>query len=139
MGRKFLMALTLVASLAGQGVSAMQPTETSVALARFLDKDHFAAESNGLYTGVKDPEVRAALNTSVAATACLLAQARASDASNDEVLTLFQRALRSIDRDALDTEDAERVATVFEQILEAAGLESSEGAINEWMYGLEPD
>lgn len=116
----------------------MRQPDAPTALARFVGKDHFSEDPDGLYRGVGDPHVRATLNASVASTANLLSRARASGASDEEVLDLFQSALRSLDRDALDTEDAERVATVFEQVLEAAGLESSEGTLNEWMYGFDP-
>lgn len=116
----------------------MEQADAPTALARFVGKDHFAEDPDGLYGGMKDPEVRAELNASVTSVADALGRARASGASDDEVLKLFQSALRSVDRDALDTEDAERVATVFEQVLEAAGLESSGGALNEWMYGFDP-
>ena len=37
----------------------------------------------------------------------------------------------------LDTEDRERVCGYFEEIMDAVGLESSGGILNEWMYGFD--
>ncbi len=34
-----------------------------------------------------------------------------------------------------DTEDRERFCSYLENIMDAIGMESSDGAINEWMYG----
>ncbi|WP_051235208.1 DUF4844 domain-containing protein [Lysobacter sp. HA18] len=117
---------------------AMEPADAEKALASFAGQDHFAADAHGLYTGVNDPLVRASLNGAVDSAAAALASARAAGASDGEVLAVFQKSLVLVDREALDTEDAERVATVFEELLEASGLESSGGALNQWMYGFDP-
>lgn len=137
MGKPVALLIILASTLAA--CSALPPKGQHVqnSLSAFTQGDHFAAAPGGLYTGVADPTVRALLNAAVASTASALAKARAAGASDAEVLALFQQRLRSIDRDSLDTEDAEQVAAVFEQMLEAAGLESSEGALNDWMYGFD--
>ena len=41
--------------------------------------------------------------------------------------------------EALDTEDREMALTHIEQVMDAVGLESSGGMLNEWLYGFDPD
>lgn len=38
---------------------------------------------------------------------------------------------------SLDTEDRERVCRYFEEMMNAIGLESSDGILNRWMYGFD--
>ncbi len=38
----------------------------------------------------------------------------------------------------LDTEDRERICYYFEELMDCVGLESSNGQLNEWMYGFDP-
>ena len=39
----------------------------------------------------------------------------------------------------LDTEDRERVCTYFEELMDIVGLESSNGQLNRFMYGFDPN
>ena len=39
----------------------------------------------------------------------------------------------------LDTEDRERVCSYFEELMDIVGLESSNGQLNKFMYGFDPD
>lgn len=56
----------------------------------------------------------------------------------------YQNAIKkSLDRFSeiyidLDTEDRERVCFYFEQLMDIVGLESSDGHLNEFMYGFDP-
>lgn len=130
-----VLAFALLQPLPSQ---AMHGEDPKAAFSAFESGDHFAADPGGLYTGVKDPKLRALLNRAVAAAAASLDRAKASGASDAQMLAILRQRLFSIDREALDTEDAERVASIFEQLLETTGLESSGGAIDEWMYGFSP-
>ena len=47
-------------------------------------------------------------------------------------LSLFEE-----EKDLLDTEDREQICLYFENIMDIIKLESSEGALNEWMYGFD--
>jgi hypothetical protein len=103
-----------------------------------LGHDHFAAEHKGLYTGVRDPMLRARLNSQVDSAAKALALASERKATPGQLLEILKSHLLAIDRDALETEDAEHVAGMFEQMLDALGIASSGGALNTWMYGFDP-
>lgn len=39
----------------------------------------------------------------------------------------------------LDTEDREMVCSYFEELMDIVKLESSDGKLNEWMYGFNPE
>ena len=54
-----------------------------------------------------------------------------------ELLNLLKEKIELFERNNLDTEDAENVASKFESILDCVGLESSGGVLNNWMYGFD--
>ena len=107
-------------------------------LRAMLGHDHFAAEHKGLYTGVRDPLLRARLNLQVDSAVRALVLASERKATPAQLLEILKAHLLAIDRDALETEDAEHVAGMFEQMLDALGIASSGGALNTWMYGFDP-
>ena len=116
----------------------MASGESAQTLLAMLGHDHFVAENDGLYTGVSDPVLRARLNSQVDAAVEALAVAAGKKATSSQLVEIFKYHLLAIDRDELETEDAEHVAGVFEQMLDALSIESSGGALNTWMYGFDP-
>lgn len=110
------------------------------ALQAMIGKDHFAADQSGLglYVGVLDATLRSQLNAGVDRAAEALAVAAEAQFTNAQLLAILEQHLLQIDRDALDTEDAEQVATQFEAMLNSLEIESSEGILNTWMYGFDP-
>jgi hypothetical protein len=129
----FLLAALLVPS-----ASAFALPGGAQALRAMAGQDHFAAEPGTLYTGFHDPAGKAGLNAAIDAAAAAAADAADAGASDPRLLAILVQRLRGIDRTALDTEDAERVAASFERMLEALGLPGSEGALDEWLYGFDP-
>jgi hypothetical protein len=112
-------------------------TDASVqSLLGMVGRDHFAAES--LYSGVQDSLLKAQLNSSVDAAAKALAVEASSHASMARLLAVMKAHLYRIDRSSLETEDAEHVAGLFDQMLEVLGITSSEGILNKWLYGFDP-
>ena len=103
-----------------------------------VGQDHFAAVPDSLYTGVTESSVKAGLNAKVDAAAIALANAATVNAPTSRLLAILKEQLSDIDRDALDTEDAEHVAGLFEQMLDVLGIHSSEGILNDWLYGFDP-
>ncbi len=60
----------------------------------------------------------------------------ASDPSIELILELFRKGLRAFDDiDVGDTEDREQVCKYYMRIREIIGFESTEGILNEWLYG----
>lgn len=98
-----------------------------------VGRDHLAGDLN-----TTDPSLKARLNARIDEAALALTGMSANGASATELLGEIDARINNIDRDYLDTEDAERVASAFEAMLEPLGLTSSEGILNTWMYGFDP-
>jgi hypothetical protein len=123
--------------LGAQGVS-MANSSSAQDLREMIGQDHLAPQLEHGYTGVADPELKARLNSQVDAAAEALAAAAALNADSGQLLDVMKNHILGIDRDSLDTEDAEQVASAFERMLDALGIESSQGLLNTWMYGFDP-
>ena len=99
-------------------------------------KDNFA--SNGaLYTGVHNPALRANLNARFDLAIAHFTDAVDRKATKNEYLALLASEIKKFERVELETEDAEQVGTNFEHIMDCIGLDSSEGILNNWMYGFD--
>ena len=140
--RRWLITATLiVASCFGaiaQGSSMHTKTDAVLELQTLAAQDHFAADG-ALYTGVLDPVLRMRLNTQVDSTIGKFVRSVQRKASRKEYLALLASEISGFDRAQLDTEDAEHVAANFERIIDCIGLESSDGVLNNWMYGFDPN
>jgi hypothetical protein len=127
---KFILSiLLLLANMGCMAVSASSPD----ALREMIGKDHIGTGSE-----LTDPALKETLNSHIDASAEALAAKAASGASRTELLEEMRALINAIDRDTLDTEDAESVASAFEAMLEPLGLDSSDGLLNTWMYGFDP-
>ena len=133
--KRTLIALALFVAGQAAGMPIDTPAQTLLAT---VGHDHFAAESDGLYTGVSDSSVKAKLNAKIDAAAVAFANAAGAKASASQILAILKDHLGGIDRESLDTEDAEHVAGLFEQMLEGLGIQSSDGILNSWLYGFDP-
>ena len=100
--------------------------------------DSVGAEPMTLYSGVADAQLRAQLTGQLRSAIDRFIVAVEGSATQAQYLAILSTELHQFDRDALETEDAERVAGNFESIMDAVGLESSGGALNDWMYGFDP-
>ncbi len=99
-------------------------------------KDNFGPD-NCLYTGVQDEELKKILSSQFSVVIEKFKATCQSNVSSDEYLKLLKETIKTFDRNSLDTEDAENLALNFEKIMDCIGLESSEGILNEWMYGFD--
>ena len=100
--------------------------------------DNFGADG-ALYTGVHDPVQRAKLNSQFHTTVKKFISSVERQSTEQEYLTLLASEIAQFDRDELETEDAEHLAGNFERIMDCIGLESSDGILNTWMYGFDPN
>ncbi len=107
-------------------------------LEELQNKDNFGP-TNFLYTGVQDEELKKSLSIQFAQVIDKFKAASKSNAPESDLLDLLKGTISSFDRNTLDTEDAENLALNFEKIMDCIGLESSEGILNEWMYGFDPE
>lgn len=58
-----------------------------------------------------------------------------NDTNEKQYYSLLSKRINKFNKYDLDTEDREYIAGFFEKIMEAIGLESSRGILNEWLYG----
>jgi len=132
-----LLSLVLLAGCGSDHPDSRMPEDATTiqALRKLAGKDNFAEDPGTLYTGVQDPIVRAELDAKFDHAVELLVSAARGGASTSEYLEIIETQINGFDRDALDTEDAEHVASNFEQAMDLLGIESSDGVLNKWMYG----
>lgn len=114
----------------------MVPSDAVRNLESLASKDNFVEE--GIYTGVHDPVLRENLNRELNETIKNFIEAVVDGATKERYIILLRDSIGKFDRIMLDTEDAERVALNFEKIMDCIGLDSSDGVLNEWMYGFDP-
>ncbi|MFH2044873.1 MAG: DUF4844 domain-containing protein [Pseudomonadota bacterium] len=107
-------------------------------LSLLANEDNFAEEKGGMYTSVHDLLLKERLNAQFHSTVRDFINAVNTGATREQYILLLREFISSFDRALLDTEDAEHVAGNFEKIMDCIGLESSDGILNNWMYGFEP-
>ena len=106
-------------------------------LSELAEKDNFGPD-NFIYTGVLDEELKKKLSSTFLDAINMFKGACESQVSNEVLLSLLKEQVSRFDRDLLDTEDAENLASNFEKIMDCIGLESSDGILNNWMYDFDP-
>ena len=116
------------------------PSDTRAqALRALIGQDHFAADEDDFYPGMTDGDLKSRLNSIIDSAVEALSEAAANNRTDSQLLAMLEQCIQSIDRHSLDTEDAEQVCRRFEAMLDALGIESSDGILNTWMYGFDPN
>ena len=95
---------------------------------------NFNSDPRTFYRGDPNPVERAAGNLAFANMVDTLVADLPSHPSKQFVLEQFKFALAPMSEG--DTEDRERAALYCEKVMDVLGIESSDGLLNEWMYGL---
>ena len=130
---RFMAACALlllpVASMASDITIA---TDTGHRLEALKPQLRFEADDTDMYTGVLDPVERAASDRAFASLVDTLV-AQLPHLTKAFVLEQFQTTLSTLPLS--DTEDRERAAKHCEKIMDVLGIESSDGVLNNWMYG----
>jgi hypothetical protein len=131
-----LLALAILAAGCSPHAGAHLYSDSNIAsLVQLENRDNFQA--SGIYTGVKDPAIRARLNSNIHDCVRSAEAAARNGAAPDEIIALIKVSIWRIPRTELDTEDAEHYALGYEAILDALEIESSNGVLNDWMYGFD--
>lgn len=107
----------------------------------FKNKEKFLQDDKLFYPGIADPSIKPALTEKInLAVDDFKKLANKGNATDKE----YQNAIKiGLERFAdlylqLDTEDRERVCSYFEELMDIIGLESSDGHLNNFMYGFDP-
>jgi len=91
-----------------------------------------------IYTGIIDPLKRSIAEAAINSAISNIASGIRSHPTKAFVLERFQRALSLIDAAGVtDSEDREAVARYLEQVMDAVGVESSDGMLSNWVYGFD--
>ncbi|AWM13818.1 hypothetical protein DI487_08040 [Flavobacterium sediminis] len=92
--------------------------------------------SNDFYTGLSckenEEELIKELNNTIDT---FIENTQDKNISEQEYQKLISECLTMFNKYNLDTEDKEYIANFFEKIMDAIELETSGGALNEWLYG----
>lgn len=109
---------------------------------KFKAKDKFIEDSSMLYQGIADSIMKSILTAKINLVADdFKALAESGNSTEKEYQEKIKTGLQRF-KDIyinIDTEDRERVCNYFEELMDIVGLESSEGQLNKFMYGFNPD
>jgi hypothetical protein len=106
---------------------------------KFKATEKFIEDSTILYPGNNDVKMRKILTTKINLAADdFKALATSGKATNREYQEKIKAGLERFADICLDTEDRERICHYFEELMDMVGLDSSNGYLNNFMYGLGP-
>ncbi|WP_421824980.1 DUF4844 domain-containing protein [Flagellimonas oceanensis] len=116
------------------------PENATEKFTEFISKKKFVQE--GYYPGIADEKMRPIFTEKINDVASDFKSVSESENPTDEK---YQEKIKiGLSKFAdvymeLDTEDRERVCTYFEELMDIVGLESSNGQLNKFMYGFDPN
>lgn len=136
-----ILGLTLLLSAAcGQG-QLKTPDNAMTKFEEFKNKEKFQQDDKLFYPGIGDPKLKPILTEKINLVADDFKKLADKGNSTDKD---YQNAIKiGLERFSdlyllLDTEDRERVCSYFEELMDIIGLESSDGHLNNFMYGFDP-
>lgn len=109
---------------------------------KFILKKKFTTDNNTFYPGLANPEMEEVLTEKINQAANDFKNVAMSNSPTDEK---YQEQIKiGLSRFSdlyldLDTEDRERICLYFEELMDIVGLESSDGLLNDFMYGFDPN
>ncbi|MGG6232427.1 DUF4844 domain-containing protein [Tenacibaculum sp. SDUM215027] len=136
-----ILVLFLTLSACGQNATQMEtPENANEKFAEFITKKKFVAEK--FYPGIADEKMRPVLTEKINKIATDFKTVVESEKPTDKKYQ--QKIGIGLSRFAkiyleLDTEDRERVCSYIEELMDIVELESSNGQLNKFMYGLDPN
>jgi hypothetical protein len=130
----------LLFTACGQG-QMKTPENALTKFEEFKNKEKFLQDDKLLYPGISDEKLKPILTEKINLSADDFKELAEKGTSTDKE---YQDAIKKgLDRFAdiyldLDTEDRERVCSYYEALMDIVGLESSDGHLNNFMYGFDP-
>ncbi len=136
-----ILVLFLTLSACVQNATEMKtPENASEKFTEFIAKKKFVEEN--YYPGIADKKMRPIFTEKINSVASDFKSVAESENPTDKK---YQEKIGiGLSRFAgvyleLDTEDRERVCTYIEELMDIVGLESSNGQLNKFMYGFDPN
>jgi hypothetical protein len=134
-----LFVLFLVACATGEPVSSRLSvnTETISKLQALRDESKFHEDMALAYPGAFDEATRVSLQARLNALLDRLIAGLPSSPTEEYVLREFQSALPLFEPE--NSEDRDRFLAYLEEVMTIVGIESSDGLLNRWRYGFDPN
>jgi len=105
----------------------------------FTQKDKFNKDESLFYTGLEDKNIQSNLTKEINKLAKTFESIQSSkNPSSDFYLKAIESSLKTIEKYDLDTENRTRVANYIEELMDIVELESSNGLLNNYVYGFDP-
>ena len=141
--RKYIQIFIILLTLSAQGQSKPD-IKTSKNLnekfSEFIKKKKFVAEYS--YLGIAEEKMRPVFTEKINQVAFDFKRVSESDNPTDkkylEKIDIGLSRFTSVYME-LDTEDREKVCTYFEELMDIVGLQSSDGKLNKFIYGFDPN
>jgi hypothetical protein len=111
--------------------------ETIAKLQALRDESKFHEDMGLVYPGAVDEAKRVSLQVRLDSLLDRLIAGLPSSPTKDYVLREFQSTLPLFEPE--DSEDRDRFLVYLEQVMTIVGIESSDGLLNKWRYGFDPN
>jgi hypothetical protein len=93
-------------------------------------------QEEGMYPGAPTAEIRERAEMAVNGMLDRLSSGLRHSPQKSFVISEFLRMLKAFESE--DTEEREQACSYCERVMEIVGIESSDGALNTWLYGFDP-
>ncbi|PTQ97958.1 uncharacterized protein DUF4844 [Mucilaginibacter yixingensis] len=110
-------------------------------LKQFKEQTKFIEETDKIfYPGISDPSIKEQLTDLINKSADDFSHTVKTNPTENNFRENIKIGLARITESGLqlDSEDEERVGKYYEELMDCVGLKSSEGIINDWVYGFNP-
>jgi hypothetical protein len=94
-------------------------------------------QEEGMYPGAPTAEIRERAEKAVNEMLDRLSAGLHQTPQKSFVISEFLRMLKAFESE--DTEEREQACSYCERVMEIVGIESSDGALNTWLYGFDPE
>lgn len=110
-------------------------------LEEFIKMPKFETNEMEFYDGLSNDELRSLLNNILNESANKFIGIVKMDGHGSDYLQSMSGGLKKMDdvKLLLDTTDREMVCSYYENLMDIVNLESSEGLLNTWLYGFDPN
>ncbi len=132
--------MLLLFTACGQG-QIKTPINAMEMFEKFKAKEKFIKDEKLHYPGIGNEKLKPIFTEKINLAAKDFENvARSGNASDKDYQNAIKKGLERFEPIYLDidTEDRERICSYFEELMDIVGLESSNGLLNNFMYGFDP-
>ncbi|KGO86317.1 hypothetical protein Q765_12130 [Flavobacterium rivuli WB 3.3-2 = DSM 21788] len=106
----------------------------------FINKEKFRQDPTSFYPGISDPKLLPVLSEKINQAAVDFKNISLNNPTEEKYQGKIREGLNRFSDIylKLDTEDREKICSYFEELMDIAGVESSGGLLNDFMYGFDP-